>query len=719
MKALTAFGTRAPRRTLTAALIVGVLATLVSSGIGNSFVPSEDEFFSPGTESYRAGQMLHTAVGAKAFPNLALILPARQLAGLRQVQIFGHSSLSSSRNKSYILKTFQKLASFLPRLFYSRNRQLVALVGYFHHGVSAGPSAAWLAQRFRSRPNVIVGGSALVDQQFIEQTNRDLIKAELIAFPLILLLTLMVFRSVAAAMLPVFAGGLALSATLLGLRAINIVYPVSIFAIAIATGIAVGLSLDYSLLLVSRYREELARGLDAHQAVLATVSSAGRTVAISSMTVAAAFTSLLVFPLGLLHSFAIGGISAAIFAGLVSLAVLPAILVLLGHRVNALAPRRWRRSAERAARPAKRGVWYRLARIVMAHPVAVAFAVSCALLAMGAPALGARLTGFDAIALPASASSHRFEERMKADFAHPLYDEVVVVAHGSESLIETILAQHMEKLSDVAAGELDYINGDSWMFSITTRSAPFSNASTHLVREIRALPHHLAVTGSTADYLDTAASLRAHLPEAMAVLVATTLVLLFIATGSVILPLKAVVMNMLSLLAAFGLLVFVFQDGRLQGLLEYHGVGAVVLTQPILIGVGTFGILTDYGVFLLLRIKEGWDSGLSNDEAVASGLERSGRIITAAALLFCVAVGALITARLAFVKEAAFGITVAVAIDATIIRALLVPSLMTLLGRWNWWRPRGLSWSALGTNGRRGHVVGEMGDGSASEPDPL
>ena len=688
MGPLITFGIHAPRRTLVVAGLLGAVAALVGASVKNNFAPRQDEFFSPGTESYRTAQMLDTAIGRKAFPDLALILPARMVANVRQAQVFGHPVFYYPPNESYVLKIVQRLATFLPRFFYSRNRRLVAMVGYFNRRVSPGPAANWLARRLRSAPNVLVGGSALVNQEFIEQTGHDVVKAEIVAFPLLLLLALLVFRGGAAAVLPVFTGGLTLSAALLGLKAVNFVYPVSIFALNLAIGIAVGLSLDYSLLLVNRYREELARGHDAHESVVVTVSSAGRTVAISSATVAAAFASLFIFPLGLLRSFAVGGMSAAILAGVVSLGVLPAVLSILGHRINSLAPRRWQHSAKRAACPAEQGVWYRLARLVMAHPVIVAIAATCALLAMGAPSLHARLTGFDAIALPPSANSHKFEERMKANFAHPLYDEVIAVAHGSELSVATMVSRYLRKLPDVASGEINNINGNIWAISIVTQSAAYSNAAKHLVQRLRSLPLNLDVTGTTADYLDTAASLQSHLPAALVVLTMTTLVLLFIATGSIVLPVKAVVMNVLSLAGALGLLVLIFQDGRLQRLLDYHSVGAVVLTQPLLIGVGTFGILTDYGVFLLMRIKEGWDAGLSNDEAVALGLERSGRIITATALLFCVAVGALVTAQLTFVKEAGLGIAVAVAIDATVVRAFLVPSLMTLLGRWNWWPER-------------------------------
>jgi uncharacterized membrane protein YdfJ with MMPL/SSD domain len=692
LDALAAAGTRAPRRTLLATAVVAVVAAFAGSASVNHFSSNEAEFSVHHSQSYDTERLLKRALGLKAFPNLALIVPTELLNGAKEVSVFGVPFLLSGSGESSVLATVRQLATLLPRLFYSRNGQLVAMLGYFHRGVAPEAAAAALAQRFRALPNVAIGGSALVDHQFVVQTKRDLVEAELIAFPLILLFALAIFRGLAAALLPVLTGGMSLGGALLGLRAINAVYPVSIFSLDVAIGLAVGLCLDYSLLMVTRFREELERRGEAHGAIVATMSTAGRTVAISSMTVAAAFASLLVFPLELLRSFAIGGMLAAIMAGLVSLLALPAVLTLLGYRVNALAPKRWQRSVARTARPAESGAWYRLAHMVMARPATIAVAAASVLVIVGAPSLGIRLTGFDADSLPTSTSSHKFENRMKAEFVHPLYNEVIVVAHGDRASITALGSRYMSKLPDVVSDELSHVKGNLWTFSLTPRSPPFSGAAKSLVRKLRALPAGLAVTGPTAGYIDTAASLRSHLPVALAILVITMLVFLFIATGSVILPVKAIVMNVLSLAAASGVLVFVFQDDRLEGLLEYRGVGALVLTQPILMVVGTFGMSTDYGVFLLTRIREGWDAGLPNDEAVALGLERSGRIITAAALLFCIAVGSLITAKLTFVKEAGLGLAAVVAIDATIVRALLVPSLMTLLGRWNWWRPKLLPW---------------------------
>ncbi len=672
LKTVSTFSIRAPRRTLAAATAIGVIAIILGSGTPAHLSNSGSEFLSQGTESYRTTQLLKAAAGGQVLPNLAVIFPVSQGPN--------------------VLPAMKKVAKLKSQVFYSQNEQMVAVAGYIHPGMSPGPAAVSLARRLRSLPGVVVGGEALSHQQFVDQIRHDVIRAELLALPLLLLLAFVLFRSAIAALLPVITGGLALSIALLALRMVNAVYPVSILSLDLIAGIVVGLSLDYSLLLVSRYREELSIRGDASQAAYATLASAGRTVAISSLTVAVAFASLLVFPLAFLRSIAIAGMVAPIVAGLVPLVVLSALLALLGHRVNALAPARWQRSAERAARPADRGAWYRLARLVMSHPVAIAIAGASVLLMVGAPVLGLRLTGSEAVSLlPSNAGSRQFEERLKTEFNFPLLDEVTIAVRGSRSAVAAIAAR-VEKLPDIATDQVGIVEGDLWMLDIKTTHPPFSRASEQLVEKLRASPYSLAVAGATADYLDTSSSLQSHLPIALAILASTTLLLLFIATGSVILPAKTIVMNVLSLAGALGLLVLIFQDGRLEGLFAYNSLGALALTQPIVLATGTFGILTDYGVFMLMRIKEGWDAGLPNNESVAMGLERTGRIITSAALLFCVAVGTMITARGTFIKEAGFGVAAAVAIDATVVRILLVPSLMVLLGRWNWWRPKMSRW---------------------------
>lgn len=676
MKSISTLPIRTPRRVLAGVLIVAVLAAIFGSGTPSRLSNSEQDLYSPGTQSYRTAQLLRKVLGPRAFPEIGILL---------------HFPLKTHEGEP-VLRAVQKVATLEPAPVYSRNRHFAVIVGYFHRGVRPSSATARLVKRFHRESRVLISGSALVGQEFRQEIKHDLIMAELIALPLLLLLGFVLFGGAVAAVLPVVVGGVTLAFTLTALRLVNDVYPISILSLLLVAGVAVGLSLDYSLLLVSRFREELSRGHKSSEAAQHALVTAGRTVGFSAATVAVAFTSLLVFPIDVLRSIAVGGMLVAALAGFTAWAIMPAALTLLGHKINRLAPKRWRRDPGVASE--SKGGWYRVAHGVMRHPIATAAVATVVLLALGVPSLGMRLTGLDATALPTTSDTHRFEQQVKAQFSHPVFDEIAVVAHGDHNQVWTVIHKYMEKLPNIKAGGVRKVKGDIWEFEVNPTRGPFSHATERLVNEIRAVPAHLAVTGVTADYVDTAASIRSHLPIALLILIGTTLVLLFCATGSLILPIKALVMNLLVLAAACGLLVLIFQAGRLEGVLGYHGQGALALTQPVMLGAATFGILTDYGVFLLTRIRECWDEGLSNSEAVATGLERTGPIVTAAALLFCVAVGALVTSRIVTVKEGAIGIAVAVALDATLVRALLVPSLMVLLGRWNWWCPRWLRWSA-------------------------
>jgi RND superfamily putative drug exporter len=660
--ALANLAHRRPRATLGAAVLVAVAAALFGASTPSRLQSSDNDFQDRSSESFRTLQLLSRSTGVLPGPSLIVVAPARQAA------------VAAAR-----LKAQPYVAIVKPRAAVSRDGRLVLVTAWFKsYGTTESPGVTDLA---RSLPG-LVGGVTLANDQVSKQSESDLLRAELIAFPLLLLLALWIFRGLVAALLPVAAGVLALFTTLALLRVVNDVTPISVFALNLVTGAAIGLAIDYSLLLVSRYREELARHGPGREALRATLATAGRTVAFSAVTVAAAFASLLVFPLAFLRSMAIGGMIVAPLAGLVALTLLPALFALLGTRVSALAPRSWQRAAERAARPDERGGWYRFAHWVMRRPAWIAVGSATLLVALGLPFLGVRFVGVDATVLPSSSSARQVEDVLRAKFA-PGLDSPLHLAVRSLAVVPRI-----RSLSGVlAVAQPQRIGPQLWAVDVIPRRPAMSPQTKQLVRDVRRVPGVL-VSGKTAWYLDTASSLRRHLPYALALLAITIFVLLFIVTQSVVLPLKALLMNLLGLSAAFGVLVFIFQDGRLEGLLGYRSQGALELTQPVLLFAVAFGLATDYGVFLLSRIKEAHDAGLPNREAVALGLERTGRVVTAAALLFCVAVGAFATSGILIVKELGIGIALAVAIDASLVRALLVPSLMALLGDWNWWTPR-------------------------------
>jgi uncharacterized membrane protein YdfJ with MMPL/SSD domain len=407
-------------------------------------------------------------------------------------------------------------------------------------------------------------------------------------------------------------------------------------------------------------------------------------VLFSSVTVAGATGSLMLFPQNFLNSMGVGGACVALLSGLISLTVLPAVLVLLGRRVNALAPARLQRRREREAAVVTDGFWYRLSHFVMRFPGRIALVTACVLIALGLPALGITFNIADAQVLPTSAAARHVDDALRADFPPFRDTPATLVVSSSDAASVAATAARVDGVAEVRP-PIALGDGVSAV-EVVSSAAPLTDQSEDMVRALRDLDG-VQVTGFTAAFVDLQSSLVEHLPLVMGVIAAITLIVLFLFTGSLVLPFKQLAMNLLGIAAVFGVLVMVFQDGRLEGLLGYTSSGAIEATQPLLLFALGFGLATDYGVFLLSRIKEAREAGASDSEAVSIGLERTGRIVTAAALLFAVAVGAFVTSEIAFIKEIGLGVALVVLIDATIIRALLVPSLMQLLGKWNWWAP--------------------------------
>jgi uncharacterized membrane protein YdfJ with MMPL/SSD domain len=553
-------------------------------------------------------------------------------------------------------------------------------------------AGANIADRLAGLPNVVVGGPAVAQEQVNKQVENDLRTAEMLAFPLLFLLSLLFFRSLVAALLPPMIGGLAIVGTFLILRIASEIGSISIFALNLTTALALGLAIDYSLFIVSRYREEIAKdgpGLAAMRRVMAT---AGRTVLFSSLTVSVALASLLVFPQRFIYSMGLGGSLVALFAALISLTVLPAVLTLLGTRVDALSPSFLQRRAAADARPDESGFWYRLSRFVMRRPIPIATLSAAFLIVLGLPFLGIKFNTVDPTVLPKSASARQLFEATESEFPPNQPTPIWVDVEGGGAKAAKLVAARVRRVTGVAEVlPPRRLGGGVAAVQAISRNPFVSDASQATVERIRDLPPprgaSVLVGGATADFIDLQDSLVQHLPIALAIVILSTLTILFLMTGSVVLPIKSLIMNFLNLSAVFGLLVLIFQDGRLEGALGYASSGALEQTMPVLLFAVAFGLSTDYAVFLLSRIKEARDAGASDSECVAIGLERTGRIVTAAALLFAVAVGAFATSRIVFIKENGIGLALAVLIDASIVRALLVPSLMELLGRWNWWAP--------------------------------
>ena len=537
-------------------------------------------------------------------------------------------------------------------------------------GDASKAAAERLAEAFADDPEVLLGGGAIASRQVTEAIQSDLRRAELIAFPLVLLLSFWVFRGLVAAFLPPLVGAGAIALTFLGLRVAVEAHSLSVFALNLVTGLGLGLAIDYSLFIVSRWREEAARYGHGREALAEMMRTAGRTVVFSALTVAASMACLLVFPQQFLYSMGLGGVLVALSAGIVALVPLPAFLYWLGPRIDALAPRRLQQLPSG-------GRWGRLASWVMRRPGRVAAASASVLVVLALPAFGVRFVGVDATTLPASASARQVAETLDRDGIRGRYAPITVVSDSQPSQAVTMRLAAAPGVARVLPARR--VAPGLWRLDLLPREEGLSERSQQLVRTVRAELPTARVMGQTAGFVDQQASLRAHLPWALAILAVTTSTLIFLFTGSVVLPLKSLVMNILTLGASFGILVLVFEWGE--------GLAGLESTQPILLCATAFGLSTDYAIFLFSRIREARDRGLQNRDAVADGLERTGRVVTAAALLFCVAIGTFATSGISFIQELGVGTAVAVALDATIVRALLVPSLMALLGTWNWWAP--------------------------------
>jgi RND superfamily putative drug exporter len=680
------------RRVLLVAAIAAVIALVLGAGVANRLSPYGAN--DPGTQSVQATNRYEAATDRQIDPGVVALVASgdvRSPAARQRVA----SVAAELRAQPDVARVASFYSTHDPAMV-ARNGRSTYVVAYFRAlpDKRVSDDAKVIESRFSSQPDVKLGGSAIAEAEVNAQVGNDLAHAELLAFPLIFLLSLLFFRSLVASLLPPLLGLLAILGTFFLLRIVSTVTDLSVFALNLTTGLGLGLAIDYSLFIVSRYREEAARDGFGLPALRRTLQTAGRTVLFSSTTVAVAVAALTIFPQRFLYSMGIAGAIVALLAATLALTVLPALLAVLGPRVNALSPQRLRQAAERDAQPARRGAWYRLAQFVTRRPARVAVATTAVLIALGIPFTQVRFTTANAGVLPASASAHQVQHDLNTQFppnrTSPL--EVVIGAPASSPEVRT-LTERIARLPDVSAvAPAQPAGRETSLLRVAPVHGPLTGSTEELVRDVRAIhtPFYVGVAGETASYLDLEHSLGAHIPVVLAVVVAATLIVLFLMTGSVVLPIKAVVMNTLGLSAVFGILVLLFQDGNLQGLLGYHGLGALDATQPILLFVIGFALATDYGVFLLSRIKEAHDAGAPDAEAVALGLERSGRIVTSAALLFAVAVGAFATSQIVFIKELGIGTALAVLIDASLIRALLVPSLMALLGPLNWWAPRPL-----------------------------
>jgi trehalose monomycolate/heme transporter len=534
-----------------------------------------------------------------------------------------------------------------------------------------------------------VGGTEVINRDINERVSEDIARAETLSIPVLLVLLVLIFGSVAAAALPLAIGLTAILGAFTALRGITYATDVSIFALNVVTILGMGLAIDYGLFVVSRFREELRRGLSVEDAVARTMATAGRTVAVSGLTVAVALAGLTIFPQVFLRSMGFGGVAAVAVAMVAALTLLPALLSLLGHRVDALAIRPLLRRRRAAASDS--GRWSRLADSVMRRPVLYAVGIVAILLALGLPFLRVTFGGIDARALPAGTESRVVSETIDRDFAANATSPIEAVVTGDPAA----WTGAVRALPGVTSVQVTGSAGDTSRVSVGYAADPISGEARDLVARVRAVPApeggSVLVGGRTAELSDLLSSIGSRLPWMALIVVGSSFVLLFLAFGSVVLPVKAVLMNVLSLGASFGAIVWIFQDGHLSGVLGFTSTGTLEATQPILVLALVFGLSMDYEVFLMSRIREQYDLTGDNTRAVATGLQRTGGIITSAALLLVVVIGAFSFSGITFIKLIGVAMIIAILVDATVVRALLVPATMRLLGPANWWAPAPLA----------------------------
>lgn len=690
-----------------AATLVGlVVAGVFGGGVADSL--SNGGFEDPGAESVAAAAVLESGFGVSD-PAVVLVVtapggsvddPAVVAAGLAITEQLSAEAGVLATSSYWSLGGAEPLRSI------DGDRALVfAMIGGDDGEVL--DISGRLAEEYRGGRDgleIAVGGSGPLFAEVQETIETDLVRAEIIAFPITALLLVLIFGSVVAASLPLLIGGFAIVGTFLVLQVLTGLTEVSIFALNLTTALGLGLAIDYSLFVVSRYREELAAGYEPNDAIVRTVMTAGRTVLFSAGTVAVSLSAMLVFNLAFLRSFGYAGIAVVALAALGAVVVLPAILVLLGTRVDRLKVRNVKAGSDGA------GVWHRIATAVMKRPLPIATAAVMLLVFLGAPFLGVQLGSSDDRVLPDTASARVAGDILRSDFNSFESAAISVVAPEANTTEEALAAyaanlSSLDGVARVDAATGSYVSGvevapagvDSLRFTSSTGTylsivpdvEPISPEGEALVNDVRQMeaPFSTLVTGGSAELVDTKASLFGSLPFAIAIIGIVTFVLLFLMFGSIVVPLKAVVLNMLSLSATFGALVWVFQDGNLSGFLGFTATGSIEITMPILMFAIAFGLSMDYEVFLLSRIKEEHDSGKDNVEAVAVGLERTGRIVTAAAVLIAVVFVAFATSNVSFMKMFGIGMTLAVLVDAFIVRATLVPAFMRLAGDANWWAP--------------------------------
>ena len=715
----------APRRIIATALLVMVACGIFGIPVAKHL--SAGGFQDPTSESAQATKLLVDKFGQGDMELLISVTSGAGAQGTaaRAVGTDIADQLKASPYVGDVTSAWTAPASAAPALISKDGKTGLIVAGITGGESGAQQHAKDLAERLvhdRDGVTVRAGGEAMTYVQINAQSEKDLLTMESIAIPLSFIVLVWVFGGLISAALPLAVGGFAILGSMAVLRAITLVTDVSIFALNLTVALGLALAIDYTLLIISRYRDELAEGADRDRALVRTMMTAGRTVLFSAMTVALSMVAMALFPMYFLKSFAYAGIAVVVFAAVAAIVVAPAAIALLGDRLDSLDARRLARWVFRRPDPVRKPIeqnfWYRSTKFVMRRAVPIGLAIVALLLVLGAPFLGIKWGFPDERVLPQTLSARQVGDELRNNFAVDSARNVTVVIPDAAGVTPGDMDRYASALSQVpdvssvSAPGGTFAGGrpvgppsaaagfkDGSAFLTVGSTAPlFSDASESQLDRLRAVTppagQHVELTGVAQVNRDSSDAITSRLPMVLGIIAVITFVLLFLLTGSVILPLKALVLNVLSLTAAFGALVWIFQEGHL-GALGTTPTGTLVANLPVLLFCIAFGLSMDYEVFLVSRIREYWlKSGRTradNDESVALGLARTGRVVTAAALLMAISFAALIAAQVAFMRMFGLGLTLAVLADATLVRMVLVPAFMHVLGRWNWWAPKPLA----------------------------
>jgi trehalose monomycolate/heme transporter len=704
---------RRRRLVLVIALIVIAFAAAWGTGVF-SRLQSSGGFTPPDSQSQQAANLAAAAFGRDSGDVVVLYSSPDQTVrspGFRAAVTGTLAALPHSKVLSYA--TYWSTGS--PQFISASGRETYAVLELAGSDDAARITSFDAIKNDLAAPGLTTqtGGLIPTEQAINKEVTSDIGRAEGFSMPVLLIVMLVIFGSLAAASLPLAIGGIAILGSFTALRLLTLATPVSIYSVNITTILGLGLAIDYGLFMVSRFREELHRQpalaggsggvvpprAALEDAVARTVATAGRTVAVSGITVALALASLMLFPETFLRSMGYGGVATVLVDMLAALTVMPALLAILGPRVNAL---RIRRTVRRPPVAEGEGAWYRLARSVMRRPVLYAVPIVVVLLALGSPFLRVTWGGTDATVLPAGAEPRVVTEALNRDFpGNPTAPIESVVQFGgpvagspARAAALTAYVSRLDHVPGVSGAQVTGVRGNVARVDMRYGPGPYSPQARAIVEQVRDVTPPAGATvyvgGQTAQLVDELSSLGQTLPWMALVVASATFVLLFLAFGSVVLPVKAIAMNVLSLSVMYGVVVWIFQEGHLSGLLQFTPNGTIDPTMPILMFAIMFGLSMDYEVFLLSRVRERYDITGDNTAAVASGLQRTGGLITSLALLLIIVVGSFSASGITFIKLMGVGMIVALIVDASVVRVLLVPAVMRLLGPANWWAPKPL-----------------------------